>query len=542
MASVETTEETDAAGTDSSSGSDATEPLLSQAARWISSNRGPSALLMASCVLLAYLTVSSLSERPPLYWDEAVYASRGRFFIGELDNGVGYWADYRAPGLPFLIAIGFRVFGTGALAVRLPAAVFGVALLVLVFLLGLLVVDAWVGAVASLVMSLSYGFTRFTAFGVPDVPGAALGVAAMVVALWAWRRGPLHPIAYGVVPLLAALATYVRFGAPIALGIGLVAVVIFVGWTQWSDRAASFAREAVTLGGLTLLPIVLILMVPALTRQSTAPFVAQRRYQEGRAIPVADSVGESVAIIWPDGDRFDFFQPLVFFTAMGFAIAGLLIGLARPALRRATVFCVVGLGFTLVGLNVALDHMETRYLIVALPFLSVLVGIGVVSIKGLVPSSPVLGWVSVLAASALVIATVTESHDRHVQHARQLEASFGLIEEAGARLAGLGDPDCVVLSGRSAQTGWYTRCRSASWLVGSEQPITEQIRTRVSGHADPVNLYVFDIPGHNRQPDSSSFDGPLFELVTELGDPGARSGFHVRIFRVDDCVRDDTCP
>src|SRR6056297_3136025 len=72
---------------------------------WPSANRGPAAVLAASLVALAYLVVTTMAERPPLYWDEAVYANRGRFFVGDLDDGTGYWSGYRAPGLPYMMSL-----------------------------------------------------------------------------------------------------------------------------------------------------------------------------------------------------------------------------------------------------------------------------------------------------------------------------------------------------------------------------------------------------------------------------------------------------
>lgn len=541
MSPTATIAETDASDAPlQSSGHDTS--LVRRAFAWVDTNRGPSAVLALSVAITTYLTANTLAEHPPLYWDEAVYANRGRFFVGELDDGVGYWSAYRAPGLSFMMSLGFRIFGVGTLGVRLPAAVFGTLLVVLVFLLGLLVLDAWAGAAASAVLALSFGFTRFAAYGVPDVPGAALGLAAIVVALWAWRGDRLHPSAYALVPLLAGLATYVRFGAPLALGLGLICVVIFVGLGQRRGRIGLFAKEVTTLAAATLIPVVAILRIPFFTAQDISPFTAQRNFQAGRSIPVMDSVGETVSIIWPDGQRFDFFQPLVFFVAIALAGVGCVAGLLEPRYRRASVFCMLGLSLTLVGLNLALDHMETRYLIVALPYFAVLVGVGFAALRAQFAAQPKVLWGVAGATGVLAVVSLSQSLDRQIDHAQRLQASFGVIEDAGLRLASLDDSDCIVVSGRAAQVGWYSQCRTASWRVGVDQPITEQITHRTAGHDAPGTVYVVDIVGHNRQPDTHEFDGSLFTPVIEAGQEGARSGLYVRVQRVDDCVRENACP
>ena len=363
--------------------------LRYRAAVWSRDNRW--SLLVLGAALSVYLVVTCLAiaERAPLGHDESVYANRGRFFAGDLDDGTGYWAGYRAPGVPFLLGLVFRLTGPSDALSRALIVAFGVVAIVAVFVLATALLDARAGAAAAVLLVLSSGFTRHAALIFVDVPGMAIPMVAIAATYLLWRGGRLHPAAYVVVPLLAMAAAYIRYGAPATLAPGMAAIVVVLAFQQWRRRAKAFVLEVIGLAGAVGVAVGLVLMVPWFTAQPVSPLRSQQAFRDAKGIPMLDSVDDLLAITWPNGETQDFFHPLVFL-AIVVLVASAVVGYVTTLrIRPAVVFGALGGVSTVVLMNVNLSLIAAQYLVLAIPYLVILAGAGFTVLVDLVSRADV---------------------------------------------------------------------------------------------------------------------------------------------------------
>lgn len=503
---------------------------------------------MLSGAIAAFLVITGLAitEQAPLGHDESVYANRGRFFEGSLDDGVGYWAGYRAPGIPFLLGLVFRVTGPSDAMGRLLIVGFGLLAILVVFVLATALVDAHAGAAAAVLLVLSSGFTRHAALIFVDVPGMAIPLLAVTITYLSWRNGPLKPAVYVAVPLLAMASTYIRFGAPATLFPGMVAVVVVLAPRHWHDRARRFALEAAGLAAVTGAAIALVLMVPWFTAQPVAPLRAQQAFRDAKGVPMLDSVDDLVAIVWPSGEMQDFFHPLAFWATVSFVVLAAVAAIWTPRIRAAVVFGSIGGIGTVVALNVNLSLIAAQYLVLAVPYLVIVAGAGFsVAAEGLSARGPIMRTAAAVVVGAASLYGTVALHERVQAGADSLSTAFAPIREGGFAVRAAGADDCVVLTGTAPQVGWYAQCRMSTWgSVPVAEPLDERIRSLMQRHDPPLTVFVVDILRGKREPSAEVFDdnSRLFSDVAEVGTPEDGFRRYIRILRPDDCVLTESCP
>ncbi len=172
-------------------------------------------LLVAGVAAVAYLpalgTGRVLTDHEVMVSQPAVQLLEdGQWIVPRYANQ--YWLD--KPPLVNWITAGFFVAagGFGEWPARLPAALSGVALAVLVAWLGGRLYGPRVGLWAGLVQAtIVAGFIQ-ARLGEIDMPFALLVTATHAVLLWCWRRGDwsLRPLPAAVLYLLAALAVLAK--------------------------------------------------------------------------------------------------------------------------------------------------------------------------------------------------------------------------------------------------------------------------------------------------------------------------------------------
>lgn len=217
------------------------------------SRRAPAALLLAAllaacaCVLLA-----GLSE-PPVHREAEVRVetvtrnmlASGDWLVPRLDGGA---ARLQKPPLYYWLACAASVvLGPGRFALRLPAALASLSLLLLAFACGRRLGSARVGLLAAACLACMPGLAEFGRLGVAETLLAAtagLALAAFGADLDAGRRAG-WPVAagFGLAVLAKATVALLVVGLPIVLALVLARQV---------RRLAS--RRALTLAGLALLP------------------------------------------------------------------------------------------------------------------------------------------------------------------------------------------------------------------------------------------------------------------------------------------------
>lgn len=386
-------------------------------------------------ITLAYLAVAALSIlRPPLGWDESVYALRARDFADGVEP-LRYWSDYRAPGLPWLGQF-FLVAGREATFLRLLVAAFGLALVLVTWLVGRHLFGGRAGILAAAGTAVAPPLVLAATQVWPDVPGAALGLLAIGLFLFSTAGDRPSWWMVSLVPVVAA-ATYLRFGAPLPIALGLV--------------VAAFWRRRVLLHGLgppiaTAVAatgvVVAVLEVPALTGSSVRPLTAI----------IAQSGG------WFSGFRgaAPLVQDIVGPAAVALGLVGLLAAAAfaaRGAVDRGALAAATAIGLlTTLGIAVVL-HAEVRYLAPAYPWLMIAAAPGWERLASLLPSRLRPGLALVLAV--LAVAAVGTAQERNREQSREYGALRRAAEAVG-ELAG-GRP-CVVVTRRVPQVMWYSGC------------------------------------------------------------------------------------
>jgi 4-amino-4-deoxy-L-arabinose transferase-like glycosyltransferase len=392
-------------------------------------------------VAAAYLLVVVLAVRrgPPLGWDEAVYALRGRDFAAGVDP-LHYWQAYRAPGLSWL---GHLVWieGHEVPALRFLVAAFGCGLVATTWLLARHLFGRRAGLIAAAGTALTPPLLLAATQVWPDVPGACLGLLA--VALFVFATGGDRPSWWILLlPAAVAAATLMRFGAPLPMVVGLAGVAF------WRRRVLARGPAPVVAAAVaSTAVVVLVLAVPGIMGSATPLAaiggLADRPFQgfvdySARAGEVAGSAAVVVAL------------------------CGLVAALAwsgRRAIDRGVVLMAATIGLATAVAIATVLHGEVRYLAPAYPWLWLAAAPGLAATAAAFPGR----WDRVVAAVlalALVVAAAGAVQDRN----NEAKGGLATVVAAAEVMAGqAGGGRCVVVASRVPQMAWYSGCEARSF-------------------------------------------------------------------------------
>ncbi|HEX6254292.1 MAG TPA: glycosyltransferase family 39 protein, partial [Euzebyales bacterium] len=161
------------------------------------------AVVVGAVLTVALIGALALSKGVPLLWDESVYGLRTRFNLG-LGEAVStrgdYWLDVRAPGLPLLLTPTAALFGSSDLALRITCLLFAMVATGLTWYIARLLTDATTAAIAVWLVVIFPGWHVSSWQMMPDIPGAAITLAAMAIILAAGRGDRLSWWALLAVP------------------------------------------------------------------------------------------------------------------------------------------------------------------------------------------------------------------------------------------------------------------------------------------------------------------------------------------------------
>ena len=390
-------------------------------------------------IALVYLVVVALSIRrgPPLGWDESVYSLRARDFADGVAP-VSYWNAYRAPGLPWLGHL-LWIAGREATVLRMLVAGFGLGLVVTTWLLTRHLFGPRAGLVAALGVALTPPLVLAATQVWPDVPGAALGLLA--IALFVFATGGERPSWWVVlvVPVVGA-ATYLRFGAPLPIAIGLLAVAVW----RWRVILRGWVPVVVTAAGASAV-VVAILEIPSLTGGAGPPLGAIGGAGRVWFSGVADYVGLADEVIAPAA---------VILALVGIVAAFGWIG--RGHIDRGALFAATAIAGVTAAAIAAVLHGEVRYLAPVYPWLWIAGGPGLEGLGRALPGKvrSALVLVLCLALSAGVTGLARErNRDNGHAHGALREAAAAISEESG-------DRPCLVVTRRVPQVMWYSGCEA----------------------------------------------------------------------------------
>lgn len=392
----------------------------------------------ACVVVFVALVVLAIDLGPPLGHDESVYALRAAWATGdESVNLSGYWADYRAPGLPWVLSLIWLVRATEPF-LRATVAAFGAVGIVLAWALARNLFGRRAALLTAGGMAVSPWWVVPSSHVWPDVPGATLGLATLAVLVWAAAGERVRWWALLAAPL-AVLTTIVRFGAPLSLVAGVVLIV----WWRWEAIRKSWLVVLVT-GLVAVGGTALVLFTTLVSGGQRTPYRAIADLQAGKGRSILEGFEGYVRIGGPQ-----LASPVAVALLVG-AVAALLM---RPAgqQRKALAFVGITALATFVILATTL-HAELRYLSPVVPFVWMFAGYGLAEL-----SRPVSGRVLVALVLAATIPFVVGTFVASESEAEILKDKFTVLKTA---METTDWPDgCRIATSFGPQVGWYSRCQ-----------------------------------------------------------------------------------
>jgi 4-amino-4-deoxy-L-arabinose transferase-like glycosyltransferase len=208
-------------------------------------------LLLALLALAGWTLFSQLGEGSLYDWDEATYGQIAREMARDGDWMTPHWNGQpffdKPPVVLWLMALGMERVSTAELAVRLPAALFGLFTLVLTFLLGWKMVGRGAAVVATLMLLVaseffSSSFVGLARQGMLDVPLTAMAAWA-VLHLWLGLQDRRHWLLMGL-PLGLAFMIRSFSAGPLYVLIGLSILLLPLVGERWT-----VARWQALIGG-----------------------------------------------------------------------------------------------------------------------------------------------------------------------------------------------------------------------------------------------------------------------------------------------------
>ncbi len=395
--------------------------------------------------VFAGICAYAIAQGSPLIYDEAVYSLRAQDFL--LGDAPGrYWMEVRAPGLPLLLTPLSFLNGSDQWlrAGSLFIAVVGVAL---TWYEGRLLFGRAAAPVAAALVALSPGWILSGWQVLPDIPGATLTLACVVLLTSATQTDRVRWWAL-LVPPIAAFATVVRFGAPLLIGPAL-AMVVILRWKVIRRSMLFVSGVAVA----TLASVLVVWLVPAATGKADQPVLLFLGRQTAKQVGYLDRLAS-----------FGEFVPLLLGTLVGAAV---LVGLAAAGLgafKRQVDFAPI-VGCVAVALTVALalafgiaDH-QLRYFTPVMPFLALGAAPGLVWVRSRLPKAAVS-----VAAVLVVVSGVLVGFGTVNRATASSNDAAGGQRQAALQLASVASRPCIVLS-RNPSNEWYSGCETILFPV-----------------------------------------------------------------------------
>lgn len=173
--------------------------------------RAPEGHALFLAALSAVVLFANLHQGDLSGYDDAVYAHEAREVLRSGDwvtlklNG---YADFDKPPLfVWLVAVSFKLFGVSDFAAKIPAALFGLATILLVYVLAKrLFVDRWIPVLSMLVLMTTQYFLKYSMHAMTEVPFTFFFCLAIYFSL----KGMTRPNFFLLCGVAVGLATLTR--------------------------------------------------------------------------------------------------------------------------------------------------------------------------------------------------------------------------------------------------------------------------------------------------------------------------------------------
>jgi len=244
--------------------------------------------------------------------DEAFYAEASREMIASgdwLTPHYNYEVRFQKPILFYwLVATAYKAAGVGEAAARIPAALAGLGLVIVTYLVGRRWFDAGTGFFAGTVVATSFGYFSIGRLSLPDLPLAFF----IAVATWGLIEGMGSPIATTTTPVARRRLWLAVAGVMMGLGlltkgpVGVALPVLAVLPVWWKERRGLVGEDAARLPG-----VVDLLLVGGLVLLVAAPWFLAMADHHGLAYVHRFFIGENLERFATD--RYNEPRPLWFY-------------------------------------------------------------------------------------------------------------------------------------------------------------------------------------------------------------------------------------
>lgn len=430
------------------------------------------ALILGSFSLLAAWIASTSG---PLAWDEAVFALAGRnlestSFISPLES-LPNWSPLRAPGLPYVLGIIFKVLPAVDFVSRLPSIVGSVFFLWVIWKLVSRFADSEAALVAVTLISMTPGFllTATLAFG--DNIAGGIGLYTVLLAIRYVENDQAETRSYNhalvLIPLLLTLSTIIRYGVPFLVFLPLLGAAC--AQTYSGFRRRSFGKplklwSSLGVGALSLW--IVVFKDPLSAGQSAA-----KARNESTSSPFLKGIRELLGTLSPGKVHYGFgghFWGISFFALVIFPLL-VAVAICLISFRRR----IETLGLIVVAVTPMLAYsVVTRLFTVTYggPLVAFAIAIAVVIVfrsgmRDLFASLRSSGTRSALSLVILLVIGLGSISAVKSDH-EGLEGFRGIAQMS--EVAGvISGKSCTIRTQRSPQVAWYSGCQTQPASPGS---------------------------------------------------------------------------
>jgi len=122
--------------------------------------------------------------------DEGIYAWRARWIVESgdwLNPAIIHYG--KTPGVYWLIASSYSLFGINETTARLPSAIASIISALLLYEIGKIIINQKIAILAAAILSLEFYWLQYSRMSVPDIPLASL----VLLSIWCLLKAELHP-------------------------------------------------------------------------------------------------------------------------------------------------------------------------------------------------------------------------------------------------------------------------------------------------------------------------------------------------------------
>ena len=158
------------------------------------------------------LLIGGYEQQSLMPHDEGLYATRARL-MWDTGDWVNPWSEphYKTPGIYWLLAIVYRFWGMSETTVRLPSVIFSLITVVLVYEIGSIIINHYVGFFAAAILNLQFLWLQYSRLANPDLPTIALVLFAIFYLLKSeYKSHKYRNIYIGLAGFCLGLAIVIR--------------------------------------------------------------------------------------------------------------------------------------------------------------------------------------------------------------------------------------------------------------------------------------------------------------------------------------------